>query len=85
MTVGDGKTVPDPEYSEIKDRLVYFRYREKFGLSFMAMQQEPIDEVEFAIAVWAADGKRDKLSSRKQEAAYEEQRSKGKGQTVEPD
>lgn len=49
------------------------------------MEQEPMDEVEFAIAVWAADNKRDKINNRKQEAAYEEQRTKQKGQTVEPD
>lgn len=40
------------------------------------MLLEPIDEVNFAIAVWSAEAKRDKIENRKQEAAAEEQRNK---------
>lgn len=53
-------------------------------LTYAEMLLEPIDAIHFAIAVWEADAKRDKLESRKQEAAADEQRTKSKGQTVEP-
>lgn len=38
------------------------------------MLLEPVDEVHFAIAVWAAEAKRDKIENRKREAQAGEQR-----------
>lgn len=76
MTVGDGKTVPDPEYAVTKRKLLYFRYREKFRLSYREMLLEPMEEIQFAIAVWEQEAERDKLELRRQEAKAEEQRNK---------
>lgn len=65
-----------PEYRDITDRLAYFRYREKFRLTWDEFINEPLPEIQFAIAVWEQEAKRDKLESRKQEAHATEQRTK---------
>lgn len=67
------------EYKEINDRLAYFRYREKFKLTYAEFVLEPIEEINFAIAVWENEAKRDKLEIAKQEAKAQEQRNKTKG------
>lgn len=59
--------------------MAYFRYREKFRLSWAEFVLEPIDQINFAIAVWENEAKRDKLEIAKQEAKAQEQRSKIKG------
>lgn len=56
--------------------MAYFRYREKFRLSWAEFVLEPIDEVNFAIAVWEAEAKRDKVEAARHEAKAEEQRTK---------
>lgn len=76
MTVGNGKTIPDPEYTQIKDKLGYFRYKEKMRFTDAQMAGEPIETIHFALAVWAAEARRDNIENRKREAAAEEQRNK---------
>lgn len=49
-------------------------------MSYAEFVLEPIEEINFAIAVWENEGKRDKLEIAKQEAKAQEQRSKIKGQ-----
>jgi hypothetical protein len=40
------------------------------------MLLEPIEEINFAIAVWESEGQRDKLEVKRQEAKAAEQRTK---------
>lgn len=56
--------------------MAYFRYRERFKMTWAEFVLEPLDQIYFAIAVWEHEAKRDKLESRKQEAKAEEQRTK---------
>lgn len=40
------------------------------------MANEPLEEINFAIAVWESEGRRDKVELAKQEAKAAEQRTK---------
>jgi len=56
------------DYAEITNKLTYFRYREKFKMTWAEFVLEPLDAINFAIAVWEQEAKRDKLEEVRQEA-----------------
>lgn len=46
---------------------MFFRYRERFGLSYEQALQEPNEEIERAFLIWSLDAARANLESKRQE------------------
>jgi hypothetical protein len=48
--------------------LTFFRYRERFHLSYAEAAAEPWAEIERAVYIWSLDKRRDKVESARQAA-----------------